>query len=118
MLKVGGELFLREFVEEFGLGGSIDLANAVDQLLFVHSGKYRQTALFSLADQRQIHPTPYNPEGKYRPMKQDYFCGLFKCPIKSAQAIERRKQRILGIFCPYCISKLKIVNLFLARFRN
>jgi hypothetical protein len=30
MLKVGGELGLREVGEEFGLGGSIDLANAVD----------------------------------------------------------------------------------------
>jgi len=51
MLKVGGELLLREFVEEFKLGSPIDLANTVNQLLFVHIGKYRQTAFFSLTNQ-------------------------------------------------------------------
>lgn len=46
MLEVGGEFLMRETVEEFWLGGSIDLANTVNQLLFVHDGKYRQTALY------------------------------------------------------------------------
>lgn len=62
MLKVSRELFLRELVEEFGLGASIDLANAVNQLLFVHVGKYRQTALFFFSP--PIEDLPNAPSSK------------------------------------------------------